>query len=210
MYRQPADSSLPGRIAHVMQYAILVPFRRIRQQGGIGVVTWAFDRSRLLLTGVPTLRFARITDTLYVGGQIGPRGWRRLTAVGVTSIVNMRGERDDRASGIDVPVERYLHLPTVDDDPVDLEKLRHGADWIAGQIAAGGAVYVHCAAGSGRAPSMGAAYLIAHQGMSTDEALAAIRARRPFIMPMAEQVDRLREFESQVGKASQKADTSGS
>lgn len=200
MYNRPADRSLLGTILHYLKFIFLVPLYRLVKQGPISTAVWVFVRGRLILTGVSTQRFSKITDTLYVGGQVGPQGWERLQAAGVTAIVNMRREHDDRAAGIDVPVEHYLHVPTVDDQPVDLTDLQRGADWIAAQIAQGGAVYVHCAAGSGRAPSMGAAYLMAHQGMSMDEALATIKARRPFAMPMPEQLARLREFEAQINK----------
>ncbi len=202
MYRQTAEVSPAHRLWRRLRFAALVPIWRMLRQGPRTTLIWAFVRLRLALTGTSTQRYSRITPTLYVGGQIRREGWRRLQAAGVTAIVNMRREHDDRAAGIPVPAENYLHLPTEDDTPVALEDLRRGADWIADQIARGGAVYVHCAAGSGRAPSMGAAYLIAHMGMTTDQALATIRARRPFIMPQPAQVERLREFEAWVRAAS--------
>lgn len=196
MHRKPSKTFSWQNVWRITRFLILLPFVRIARQGVANTAIWLFVRGRLLLTGISTQRYSRISPTLYVGGQIREEGWRRLQAAGVTSIVNMRSEHDDRAAGVPVAEEHYLHLPTVDDTPVEMEDLKRGADWIAGQIAQGGVVYVHCAAGSGRAPSMGAAYLITHAGMTTDEALATIKARRPFIMPMPEQVARLREFEA--------------
>lgn len=198
MYRQTSKPFSWETIWRIIRFAVLLPFVRIFRQGPVNTAIWMFVRGRLLLTGISTQRFSRITPTLFVGGQIREEGWRRLQASGVTSIVNMRREHDDRAAGISVDEAHYLHLPTIDDTPVEMADLKRGADWIAGQIAQGGVVYVHCAAGSGRAPSMGAAYLIAHQGMTTDQALSTIKARRPFIMPMPEQVARLREFEASL------------
>jgi len=197
MSEQSANLSPARNPLRVLRMA-LIPVWRMVWQGPRITLIWAFVRLRLALTGVSTQRYSRITPNLYVGGQIRREGWRRLQAAGVTAIVNMRREHDDRAAGIPVPPENYLHLPTEDDTPVSLEDLRRGADWIADQIARGGAVYVHCAAGSGRAPSMGAAYLIAHTGMTTDQALATIKERRPFIMPRQAQIERLREFEALV------------
>jgi protein tyrosine phosphatase (PTP) superfamily phosphohydrolase (DUF442 family) len=194
MYHQP-DKSFFRKLWRILRFIVLIPLARIAGQGLRATLIWAFVRLRLGLTGVSTPRYARVLPNLYVCGQIRSEGWRRLQAQGVTSIVNMRREHDDRAAGIDVAPEHYLHLPTVDDTPVSLEDLKRGADWIAGQMAGGGAVYVHCAAGSGRAPSMGAAYLITHHGMTTDEALDAIRKVRPFIMPLPAQLARLREYE---------------
>ena len=194
MYHQP-EKSLLRRIARVLRFVVLIPIARFFRQGVRATLIWAFVRARLALFGVSTERYARVLSNLYVCGQIRPEGWRRLQALGVTSIVNMRREHDDRAAGIEIDPAHYLHLPTVDDTPVSLEDLKRGADWIAGQMEGGGAVYIHCAAGSGRAPSMGAAYLITHHGMTTDEALSTIRKVRPFIMPLPGQLTRLREYE---------------
>ncbi len=196
MYHQTAKTFSLRNLGRLVKYTILIPAARFIRQGPRATLIWAFVRGRLFLTGVCTQRYSHITPHLYVGGQIRQEGWRRLQAAGVTSIVNMRREHDDRAKGIQVAAEHYLHLPTIDDTPVALADLKRGADWIADQIAQGGVVFVHCAAGSGRAPSMGAAYLIAHEGMATDQAIQTIKARRPFIMPLPGQIMRLREFEA--------------
>ncbi|GAB4575124.1 MAG: hypothetical protein Kow0077_25130 [Anaerolineae bacterium] len=203
MYQQVENRFSWKYLARIIKFTILIPLYRFFKQGPVNTLIWAFVRGRLFLTGQSTLRYSRITPVLYVGGQIRRKGWERLQRAGVTAIVNMRREHDDRSAGIAISEENYLHLPTVDDTPVALEDLKRGTDWIAEQIARGGVVYVHCAAGSGRAPSMGAAYLIAHESMTTDEALAAIKARRPFIMPLPEQVQRLREFEAWIRQAEQ-------
>ena len=197
MYHQPDKSPLHKAI-RIARFIVLIPFARLFGQGPRATLIWAFVRARLAFTGVSTVRYARVLPNLYICGQIRSEGWRRLQAQGVTSIVNMRREHDDRASGIDVAPEHYLHVPTVDDTPVALDDLKRGADWIAGQMAGGGAVYIHCAAGSGRAPSMGAAYLITHHGMTADQALATIKQVRPFIMPLPAQLDRLREYETWI------------
>jgi protein-tyrosine phosphatase len=195
MYQQNKDKPFLYRALRVVRFVVLVPLYRLFRQGLKATAIWFFVRGRLILTGMPTLRYTQVLPNLHVGGQIRAAGWEHLKSIGVTSIVNMRREHDDRAAGIDVPLEHYLHLPTTDDNPVSLEDLKRGADWVEAQIAGGGSVYIHCAAGSGRAPSMGAAYLIAHQGQTAAQALDTIRRVRPFIMPMPEQVERLREFE---------------
>ena len=150
MYHQTSRKFSVGNLLRIVKFAILIPVYRLVRQGPVNTAVWAFVRFRLFATGVSTQRYSRITPTLYVGGQIREGGWQRLRAAGVTSIVNMRREHDDRAAGVSVPEENYLHLPTIDDQPVELADLKHGADWMAQQIAQGGVVYVHCAAGSGR------------------------------------------------------------
>ncbi len=198
MYRKAQNESVFQKIFRVLRIAIFLPWVRLFRQGPRATLIWAFDRWRLLFFGMPTLRYARVWPKLYVGGQIREKGWQRLKQDGVTAVVNMRTEHDDRANGVSIPEDHYLHLPTVDDTPVSLDDLQRGVDWIAAQIANDGAVYIHCAAGSGRAPSMGAAYLIARENMTTDEALGAIKKKRPFIMPMASQIVRLREYEAWI------------
>jgi len=63
------------------------------------------------------------------------------------------------------------------------------------QIDAGRKVYIHCAGGVGRAPTLAAAYLIS-TGMPREDAIATIRRARPFIDIMPPQMAALAEFEA--------------
>ena len=83
--------------------------------------------------------------------------------------------------------DRYLHLPTIDNDPPTLEHRRQGAAFVAEEIEGGGGVFVHCGSGVGRAPTMAAAYLVS-TGKTADEAWEKIREKRPFVRPRPEQV----------------------
>ncbi len=198
MYREAHRKLTLRNLLRLARFFALVPLLRLLRQGPRSTLIWMVVRLRLLLFGVPTLRYARITPQLYVGGQFRRKGWQKLQSAGITAVVNMRSERDDLGKYLPLSYEHYLHVPTIDDTPVALDNLQRGADWIAERIRAGEVVYVHCAVGSGRGPSMGAAYLIKHCGMTTDEALATIRRTRPFVMPVSSQVERLREFEALV------------
>jgi protein-tyrosine phosphatase len=64
----------------------------------------------------------------------------------------------------------------------------------------GGRVYVHCAGGVGRAPTMAAAYLVS-TGLATEEAWALIRRKRPFIKPTEAQRAALEQFARESGTA---------
>jgi predicted protein tyrosine phosphatase len=154
-------------------------------------VLWAVDHLVRIVTGAPTRRLSQITPQLHVGGQYRQRGWERLASRGITAVVNMRIEFDAEARGI--APQRYLYLPTVDDTPPSLEHLRAGVDFMTEEIGNGGAVYVHCGSGVGRAPSMAAAYLVS-TGLAPEEAWAKIRAVRPFIRPRPRQVAHVRQF----------------
>ena len=164
---------------------------RLRTQGLRVTLIWVYGRGWPKLTGVPLFRYSRITPQIYVGGQYGKRGKRKLEAAGISGDLNLRTEFDDAAHGL--ALADYCHLPTVDDDAPSVEHLQQGVDFIRRVLAAGGRVYVHCAGGVGRAPTMAAAYFVA-QGMTLDEALALIRRTRPFINITPPQMARLREF----------------
>jgi protein tyrosine phosphatase (PTP) superfamily phosphohydrolase (DUF442 family) len=174
---------------------VLKPFSllwgRLTGQGLRVTLWWAADHVARIVSGAPLRRVSQITPGLHVGGQYRRWGWPRLARRGITAVVNMRVEFDDRAAGI--APGRYLHLPTVDDTAPSLADLRAGAEFVAREVAQGGCVYVHCGSGVGRAAAMAAAYLIS-TGLTEEEAWARIRQARPFIRPTAVQVAQIRRF----------------
>lgn len=170
---------------------------RLREHGIKTTFVWAYGRGIAKVTGVPPLRYSRVTPQLYVGPQYTGRGKRHLEKNGITAGVNMRVEFDDAAHGL--AFTRYCHLPTIDDSAPSLEHLRQGAAFIREEIEAGGIVYIHCAGGIGRAPTMAAAYLIS-TGKPLAEALALIMRVRPFIALTAPQKEQLEAFESDLRK----------
>ncbi len=183
---------MPNPFASVRKGARILT-RRLRDQGLRTTLIWVYGRGLPKLTGVPLVAFSRITPQVYVGGQYGQRGKRKLEQIGVTGDVNLRTEYDDAAHGL--ALAHYCHLPTVDDAAPSLDHLHAGAAFIQNEIASGGKVYIHCAGGVGRAPTLAAAYFIT-QGMSLDDALDLIRHKRPFIRIMPPQMAQLRHFET--------------
>ena len=173
---------------------------RIRTQGFRTTALWAYARGRPKITGVPPLKYSRVTDSIYVGPQHRTNGKRALEHAGVTHIINMRFEFDDELYGLTLggaQSDTYCYLPTIDDDPISEEHIERGIAFIGSAIESGGKVYIHCSAGVGRAPSMAAAFLI-RGGYSTEEALGLIRQARPFIKPTAVQISALKLFERNV------------
>jgi len=147
------------------------------------------------ITGAPIQRLSQITPQLHISGQHQGRGWKTLSKRGITAMVNMRTEFDDQAAGIAPP--RYMHLKIIDNTPPTLEHLQAGSDFIAQEIKQGGKVYIHCAAGVGRAPTMAAAYLVS-TGRSPAEAWTQIRKVRPFIRPTPAQIAQVDAFAEKV------------
>lgn len=150
-----------------------------------------FDHTYRRLIGVPTLHNSEITPQLYLGGQYTSRGFNILKKRGVTGIVSLRIRA--RQGLPDLGEVQFLHLPTIDMTAPSLENLKKGVEFIDLHIKAGGKVYVHCAAGEGRGPSMAAAYLIS-TGLTPEDAWKQIREVRRFIRPNAKQQSRLEEF----------------
>ena len=153
---------------------------------------YVYDNIYRVITGLPRLKRSQITAQLFLGSQYNLVGLKKLKALGVTAIVNMRMHSiyaDAIYEGI-----KYLHLPTVDNTPPALDVLIEGADFIAKEIDKGGKVYVHCRQGLGRGPTMAMAYLI-KIGMTYKDAYAMIRRVRIFINPRAGQIARLKELE---------------
>lgn len=166
--------------------------RRFRQQGVKTTLVWFYARGLPFMTGVPLERYSRITPEVYIGPQYRRAGKRRLEKLGITGGVNMRIEFDDAARNLALP--NYCHLPTIDDDAPTLAHLQEGVAFIQRVISDGGKVYIHCAGGIGRAPTMAAAYFIS-QGHTLDEAIALIKKARPFISITPIQLEQLKKFE---------------
>ncbi|MCL4878707.1 MAG: dual specificity protein phosphatase family protein [Anaerolineae bacterium] len=158
----------------------------------IVVLLWAISRfNDQLPFRVILMPFVRITPKLFVGPQLTRRGWLALKKHGVTSIVNLRVELDDRERGIQP--DHYLWLPTIDHTSPTVEQLIEAARFVKARIDAGEGVYIHCAAGVGRAPLVAAAYLVS-EGMSVEQARVFLRQRRPFINQSESQKQRLVQF----------------
>jgi protein-tyrosine phosphatase len=120
-----------------------------------------------------------VTDRISVGGGIwNDENMQALVKMGVTHIIDMQIEFDDRplAEPYDMKV---LYNPTDDDfqlKPPDL--FQRGVDFATEALdEPGSKVYIHCAAGVHRAPMMTLAVLRA-TGWSLDDAKELIQGRR--------------------------------
>jgi protein-tyrosine phosphatase len=153
---------------------------------------YEYDNIHRIITGLPRTNRSQITPNLLLGSQYNLLGLKKLKALGVTGIVNMRTHAD--YSEAEHEHIKYLHLPTVDNTPPSLEILIKGADFIDNQIKNNGIVYVHCRQGLGRGPTMAMAYLI-KTGLTYAEAYAKVRKVRLFINPRPGQIARLKELE---------------
>ncbi|HKM47440.1 MAG TPA: dual specificity protein phosphatase [Terriglobales bacterium] len=121
-----------------------------------------------------------VTERIALGGGIwNARNMEELAQSGVTHVLNMQIEFDDRPLA-EVYGVQVLWNPTDDDFlPKSAELLKRGVDFALEALDDPEArLYVHCAAGVHRAPMMTLAVLCA-LGWGMDEAMALIEARRP-------------------------------
>jgi protein-tyrosine phosphatase len=142
--------------------------------------------------GLPRMRNSQITSQIFLGGQYHTSSLPKLQQLGITGIVNMRLKRIHDNSLI--PWASYLHLPTPDHHAPTLAQLEKGVDFITTQLKKGGKVYIHCAHGEGRGPTMVVAYLMS-TGLTYDDALKQVQKVRAFARPTPQQFSRLKELE---------------
>lgn len=125
----------------------------------------------------PAFEYSRVGEGVLLGTNACCREHfeKMLLEHGVTADISLEGERVDHPYGIDV----YLWLPTPDHQAPARAKVEVGIGVLKHLLALGRTIYVHCKNGHGRAPTFYAAYLIATEGLSPEEAVARIKAARP-------------------------------
>jgi len=143
----------------------------------------------------------KVTEQLYVGGELGPRDWPALRQEGVSVVINLQEEQQDSFAPHE-QIEGYLWLPAPDGLSPTLEQLILGVDFIRSCVASEQRVFVHCKAGQGRAPLLCACYLLS-EGATVMEAMSQVRAARRQTLLTPEQSMSLRLFASAYGERRQ-------
>jgi protein-tyrosine phosphatase len=136
-----------------------------------------------------------VTEQVALGGGIwNGRNMEELTQAGVTHVVNMQIEFDDRPLAAPYGVE-VLWNPTDDDFlPKPPELLKRGVDFALTAFEDPAArLYIHCAAGVHRAPMMTLAVLCS-MNWKIGEAMELIETRRPVVDFADVYVESVRRF----------------
>lgn len=127
-----------------------------------------------------------ITDRIAVGGGIwNASNMAEIAALGITHIINMQIEFDERSLATPHNIE-VLWNP-VDDDflPKPRDVFERGVRFAQDALTnSGSRLYVHCAAGVHRGPTMALAILCA-QGYDLEEAKRLIQEKR-YVVDWAE------------------------
>ena len=124
-----------------------------------------------------------------------------LADAGVRVVVNLH-EQGHAAGRLEALGMREVHLPVADFTAPTLVQLQEGVGVVSSALDAGERVAVHCGGGLGRTGTLVACVLVAAHGLGADEAIAAVRGRRPGAVETAEQIEAVREFARRGEKAS--------
>jgi protein-tyrosine phosphatase len=136
-----------------------------------------------------------VTERIALGGGIwNARNMEELAHAGVTHVLNMQVEFDDKPLAEPYGI-RVLWNPTDDDFlPKPPELLKRGVDFALEALDEPEArLYVHCAAGVHRAPMMTLAVLCAME-WEMEAAMVLIETRRPVVDFADVYVESVRRF----------------
>jgi atypical dual specificity phosphatase len=123
--------------------------------------------------------FSEITPRLWLGGAPDTaEDYAFLLEHGIDAVLNIRAEREDDTAWYERHGIRHLQLRVPDMGVPDAAVIEQAVAWITAQIADGRTVLVHCAKGRGRSATLLAAYLMAAQSLSYDEARTLLHSRR--------------------------------
>lgn len=169
-----------------------VPQATARRTWPEAVLAWAY---RVL---TPTLElpwlenFGQVTATLWRGAQPSRQGLEQLKRMGVTTVINLRGESEAEADTVRALGLKYVYLPFepigAPEHAATLAFLRAVADPEAGVI------YFHCYHGADRTGMLAACYRIAMQGWSEDAAIAELDRYRFHHLFQRAKLDYIRAF----------------
>jgi len=142
----------------------------------------------------------RVTPNLFVGScPLDSKEVEELRSLGVTAILSLQTEQDTGERGIEweektalVAKLTFRSVPVRDFDTTDLwRKLPECVIALDRMLKAGHTVYLHCTAGTGRSPTVAAAYLHWCSAWPLDRALSYVREARD-CSPNAEAIRRAR------------------
>ncbi len=136
----------------------------------------------------------RVDEHVIVGALPMRSDVKRLYDEGVRAVVNTCEEYEG-------PVQQYeeykitqLRVPTVDFTHPSLESVKRSVAFIQEHVQNGETVYIHCKAGRARSATMALCWLVAHKGLTPDDAQERLLEKRPHVNPRLTQREVVQEF----------------
>lgn len=142
----------------------------------------------------------QVSERLYLGRRLLGRESRLLDQLQVVAVLDLTAatpEPETIRSG-----RAYRSVPLLDATAPPLDVLREAVQWVI-QQSENGPVYVHCAAGHGRAGLVAGAYLLAiGEAADADDSVQKLQNIRPLVRLSCEQRCRLTEYAATLDRAS--------
>ena len=136
-----------------------------------------------------------IQGKLYLGNRHAAASLSLLRNLGVTHVVNAADEQPNFH-----PEDLVYYNCYLKDNLTERVDFEGPLRFIQSALDQGGVVFVHCAAGVSRSATIVLAYLMRAHGMSLNQAMQLVVARRPVIDPNPNYVQQLQEFESRMAR----------
>lgn len=154
-----------------------------------------FDDFLHHLPGHRAFDYDQVAEEIYIGTNMCCQyGFHHeLLSKGVRADISCEAGKVDAPIGVDF----YIWLPTEDREAPTQEKLAFGVQALEFLLSRKIKTYIHCKNGHGRAATLYAAYLV-KQGMTPEEAVLAMQARRASVLPTESQMTALRVFKSSL------------
>lgn len=112
----------------------------------------------------------QLSPTLFRGAQYGVAGLEQLKQMGVTTIISLRPESLQYKKDAEKLGLKFVHLPL---PPLGKPSVEQGLQFLkAATDPANGKVFFHCYHGADRTGAMAAAFRIAHDCWTADQAIA--------------------------------------
>jgi protein-tyrosine phosphatase len=175
----------------LMRFRILKALKSLSYKVNSEGLKFGFFRWATEITGIPVSRYSRVNEFLYIGGKLSKVGVFYLRIHQFKAILNLQSEFDDRKfslKGFD-----YRHIKCQEFSGIPILELSEGVNFIKSVSKKKQKVYVHCAEGVGRAPTMATAFLIS-EGQELSSAVLQVKKSRPFINILDIQIRSLEDY----------------
>src|SRR3989338_6123361 len=123
------------------------------------------------------MSYNRIEELIYAGNNMCCQGHfeEELLSKGITADISLEAERLDNPQGVNY----FFWFPWKEDTAPSMELIELALGVLDDLIKKNIKTYIHCRNGHGRTTTFLAAYFICKKGISTDEALAIVKEKRP-------------------------------